>query len=228
MNEEIDKDGRPTSGCEGPEATGADNGPQGAGMEADGGAPPDAEAEEAAAEPTPDPVAALEVELAQVKSEAEGFRDSWYRAAADLENFRRRSARELEEGIARARAEVLLQVVQVLDDVDRALNAAGVNAQPAAGDEPPGTPGAKSVEEDPIAVGLKLIRGRIVEILRRHAVAEIPAGGERFDPHVHEAVMEMPSDAAPPGHVAQVLERGYLIGERLLRPARVIVAAERT
>lgn len=205
--------------------TGGETGPGaevGLGTEAAGGfaAPPAddlAPAEETAVEPTPDPVAALETELAQARAEVQEFRDSWYRTAADLENFRRRSARDLAEGQERARAEVLLAMVQVLDDVERALAASGAGDEEAAGGE-----------GDPIAAGLRLIRGRITDALRRHGVAEIPACGAAFDPHVHEAVMQAPADTVPAGHVAQVLERGYCIGERVLRPARVVVAMERS
>jgi molecular chaperone GrpE len=180
--------------------------------------------EETGVEPTPDPIAALEAELAQARAEAQGFRDSWYRTAADWENFRRRSARELAEGQERARAEVLLSLIQVLDDVERALAASGAaggaaGAAGAAGDEG---------DVDPIVTGLRMIRGRLTDALRRHGVTEIPADAALFDPHVHEAVMQVAHDAVPGGHVVEVLERGYSLGERVLRPARVIVAMERS
>jgi len=174
--------------------------------------------EEAALEPTPDPIAALEMELAAARAEAAACRDSWYRTAADLENIRKRGARELADGQERARAEVLLAMVQVLDDVERALAASGTDA--GAGSEVP----AAGPADDPIVAGLRLIRGRIADALRRFGVLEIPAAGTEFDPHVHEAVMQAPAAGVPAGHVAHVLERGYRLNERVLRPARVVVA----
>ncbi len=98
----------------------------------------------------------------------------------------------------------------MLDDVDRALEAAGSGADEAA--------------EDPIVTGVRLIRSHLEQVLRTHGVEEIPALAEAFDPHVHEAVMQVPSEEIPAGHVAQVLRRGYRIGDRVLRPARVAVA----
>ncbi len=175
--------------------------------------------EEAAFEPTPDPIAALEAEVAAARAVAAASRDSWYRAAADLDNFRKRSARELAEGQERARAEVLLAMVQVLDDVERALAASGAPA--ATGAEEPAADGAAA---DPIVAGLRLIRGRIADHLRRFGVSEIQAAGVEFDPHVHEAVMQAPAAGVPSGHVAHVLERGYRLNDRVLRPARVVVA----
>jgi molecular chaperone GrpE len=191
--------------------------------------------EEAAFEPSPDPMAALETDLAEARAEAERCRESWYRAAADLENVRKRTARELEEGGYRARAEVLLEVLGVLDDLDRALAASGGEEGAEAGrdgkmPEPAGAVarGAGTPGEDPIVTGLRLIRARIEDLLRRQGVVEIPAAGEVFDPQVHDAVMQLESAEVPGGHVAQVLERGYLLGDRVLRPARVVVAMERS
>jgi molecular chaperone GrpE len=141
--------------------------------------------------------------------EAREYRESWLRALADFENFRRRAARETAEARDRGRSEVLTSLLDVIDDVDRALEAAGNSA-----DE----------TEDPIVAGVRLIRTHLNQILRTHGVEESPALGEPFDPHVHEAVMQVPSEEIPPGHVAQVLRRGYRMGDRVLRPARVAVA----
>lgn len=153
-------------------------------------------------------IAALEAELEAARAEAAENRDRWLRAAADLENFRRRAARDLEESVSRGRAEVLLDVVTVLDDVDRAL--ASMGEAESAG--------------DPVLAGIHLIRARLEEMLRRHGVTEIEAEGRIFDPHVHEAVLQVPASDVPDGCVAQVLQRGYWFGERVLRPAKVAVA----
>jgi molecular chaperone GrpE len=169
----------------------------------------------------------LEAELDAARAESAEHHDRWLRAAAEFDNFRRRTAREIEETAGRARAEVLLEVVKVLDDVDRAL---------AAGEERPARDlgqvagGGREVAEgrdapeDPVVAGIRLIRARLAEVLRRHGVLEIEAEGNPFDPHLHEAVLSVPAGAVPEGHIAQVLERGYWLGERVLRPAKVAVA----
>ena len=152
----------------------------------------------------------LRARLAAAEAEAQEHKDSWRRVLADFENVRRRSAIELAEARDRGRTEVLLPLIGVLDDVDRALVA--------------GTEGA----DEAILAGVRLIRARIVNLLRAQGVEEIPADGAPFDPHVHEAVMQVPATEVPAGHVAQVLAPGYRLGERVLRPARVVVAGEST
>jgi molecular chaperone GrpE len=79
---------------------------------------------------------------------------------------------------------------------------------------------------DSIVTGIGLIRTRLLDLLRRQGVEEIPAAGEAFDPHVHEGVLQVPAAGLPDGTVAQVFERGYRIGDRVLRPAKVAVARE--
>jgi molecular chaperone GrpE len=141
--------------------------------------------------------------------EAREYRENWLRVLADFENLRRRAARETAEARDRGRAEVLTSLLAVRDDVDRALEAAG---------------GADEATADPIVTGVRLMRTHLEQILRTHGMEEILALGEPFDPHVHEAVMQVPAEEFPPGHVAQVLRRGYRMGDRVLRPARVAVA----
>jgi molecular chaperone GrpE len=162
-------------------------------------------------------LAALEAELEALRAESAEHKDLWLRAAAELENFRRRAARELEDGRDRARAEVLRDVVAVLDDVDRALAAA--TEASLAGESP-----AESPTERPIVTGLRLIRARLAELLRRHGVVEIEAEGKAFDPHLHDGIMTLQAGELPDGTVVQVFERGYWLGERVLRPAKVAVA----
>jgi molecular chaperone GrpE len=175
-------------------------------------APPEGPAEPPTAET--ESVEDLRARLEAAEQEAREHRESWRRVLADFENVRRRSAIELSEARDRGRTEVLMPLLGVLDDVDRALAAA------LATDESAAIPPA----EDPIWSGLRLIRAGLWNLLVRQGVEEIPATGEAFDPHVHEAVMQLDSDTVPPGHVAQILARGYRLGERVLRPARVAVA----
>lgn len=173
-------------------------------------------------------IARLEAELAAARAESAEHRNQWLRAVAELDNFRRRTARELEESVGRGRAEVLLEVVKVLDDVDRALTAVG--EQPSDDSTTTDDITAKDTEAqaggDPVVAGIRLIRARLLEILRRYGVVEIEGVGARFDPHLHHAVLQVPTGTVPDGCVAQVLERGYWLGERVLRPAKVAVASE--
>jgi molecular chaperone GrpE len=79
---------------------------------------------------------------------------------------------------------------------------------------------------DPVVEGIRLIRARLIEILRKYGVVEMEDVGAKFDPHLHDAVLQVPAGDVPDGHIAQVLERGYWLGERVLRPAKVAVASE--
>jgi molecular chaperone GrpE len=154
----------------------------------------------------------LRARLAAAEAEAQEHRESWRRVLADFENVRRRSGIELADARDRGRTEVLLPLIGILDDVDRALAAGAGEGAAGAG------------VDDPFRAGVRLIRTRIENLLRTQGVEEIPAAGAAFDPHVHEAVMQVPAVEVPAGHVAQVLAPGYRLGERVLRPARVAVA----
>lgn len=139
------------------------------------------------------------------------YKDRWLRTEADLQNVRRRSAREREEAVARAEEAVLLDVVALLDDLDRAL--AVLAAEQAA---------------EAWAQGVALTAQRMRDMLARHGVTPIPAVGEPFDPLVHEALMEIPApEGVAPGSVAQEIAKGWQRGGRALRASRVVVARER-
>jgi len=151
--------------------------------------------------------AALAGRVAELETECAASRDRWLRAEADLANFRKRAARELEEAERRARDRVLGEVVSLADDLERALDAV------AAGEG-----------EGPIQRGVRLVHDRVREILRTHGVEVVDPAGQPFDPHVAEALFEVATAAQAPGTVVAVVEKGYRIGERLLRAAKVTVA----
>jgi len=136
------------------------------------------------------------------------FKDRWLRCEAELQNFRRRAARDRDEAVARAQDAVLLDLVGVLDDLERALAAL------------PREQGAEAW-----AQGVALTAQRMRDALARWDVTEIEAVGRPFDPTVHEALLEVPAtEGLAPGAVAQVILKGYRRGERALRAARVVVA----
>lgn len=155
--------------------------------------------EPASVEGAPEPVAAdADVD----------YKDRWLRAEAELQNFRRRARRELEESRRASEEAVLLDLLALLDDLERAHRAAGDTGAPAPWSE---------------GVALVLQKGR--DYLERQGVVTVDPAGQPFDPRFHEAILEMdaPEDVAP-GTVMQVVHRGYRRGERALRPARVVVA----
>jgi molecular chaperone GrpE len=144
-------------------------------------------------------------ELATVIAEREAAVDGWKRAQADLENFRKRAAREREHYIAQANERLVKELLPVLDDLERALASVGEHA----------------IEE-----GVALVHRSLASLLERHGVKEIDTTGA-FDPHVHEALLSQPSEADE-GSVIDVVQKGYLLGDRVVRPARVVVAAQRS
>jgi molecular chaperone GrpE len=127
------------------------------------------------------------------------------RAAADLENYRKRAAREREE-IQRFGVEKLVKdLLPAVDNLDRALAAAA--------------------PDDPLAAGVRLVRSNLEQALAKHGVVAFSAMGERFDPAFHEALLQVPSADQPPGTVVVEHARGFKLNDRLLRPAMVGVAA---
>jgi molecular chaperone GrpE len=180
--------------------------PEGGGTQSGSAAPEDAAS---ATEPmlTEPAAVATAARVAELEAECATLRDRWLRAEANLANHRRRSARDLEEAERRARDGVLGEVVSLADDLERALDAAEA-------DENRG-----SIER-----GVRLVHERVREILRSHRVEVIDPVGQPFDPHFAEALFEVASAEHAPGTVVAVVEKGYRVGERLLRAAKVTVA----
>jgi molecular chaperone GrpE len=131
--------------------------------------------------------------------------DSYLRLAADFDNYRKRVAREHAELHQRANERLLNEILPILDDLERALEAASEH------------------EEAKLEDGVKLVHQSLSALLERHGLTQIDTEGP-FDPHVHEALLTQPGEGADEGSVLQVLQKGYKLGERVLRPARVIVA----
>jgi molecular chaperone GrpE len=131
--------------------------------------------------------------------------DSYLRLAADFDNYRKRVAREHAELTRRANERLLNELLPVLDDLERALEAAAEH------------------EEAKLEEGVQLVHRSLASLLERHGLSEIDTEGA-FDPHVHEALLAQPGEGAEEGAVLQVLQKGYRLGDKVLRPARVIVA----
>ncbi len=131
--------------------------------------------------------------------------DSYLRLAADFDNYKKRVAREQAELSRRATERLVQQLLPVLDDLERALHAADEH------------------EEAKLEDGVRLVHRALADVLRKEGVEEIPAEGV-FDPHVHEALLAQPGEGVESGNVLQVLQKGYRLGDKVVRPARVIVA----
>ena len=148
-------------------------------------------------------------ELQTHAAKADEFRDNWIRTAADLENFKKRAARERTEAAQFANASLLQKLIPILDNFEMAQTA----AQNAGGDK------LASLQS-----GIAMIQQQLKSALLETGLEEIDATGKLFDPTLHEAVSQQETADVPEGHVVQQLRKGYKLRERLLRPATVIVA----
>ncbi len=134
-------------------------------------------------------------------------RDRLLRTAADLDNTRKRAKRDIDDAVVRGRQEVLREILPVIDSVDLALSSA----------DPQGS-------AQPILEGVEMVRRQFLSATERFGLRPIDSVGQAFDPNVHEAVSQIPSQGHPAGQIIQEMRRGYLLGERLLRAAMVIVS----
>jgi molecular chaperone GrpE len=157
----------------------------------------------------------VEQDLAALLTEAEIKRDEYLelarRAQADFENYRKRMAAEVQAAAMRGKVEVARGVVPVLDDLERALAAAGLDPE---GDS-----------EDPLAHGVLLVFRNLRETLGRSGVEVVDPKGDKFDPNFHEALSTVQVEGAEAGVVVEVMQKGYRFEGQLIRPAMVVVAA---
>ena len=138
-------------------------------------------------------------------SSPEQVDDRLLRLAADFENYKKRAARERQEYVQLANERLIAELIPILDDLERALSA------------------AEEHQEAQLEEGVRLVHRSLAGLLERHGVKPISTDG-KFDPHVHEALLTQPSEAEE-GSVIDVVQKGYKLGERVVRPARVVVAA---
>jgi molecular chaperone GrpE len=154
--------------------------------------------------PTPEErITAMEGEKAEIY-------DRMLRIAADFDNWKKRARRDQADGEMHAKESVLLDFLEIVDSLERATIAWA---------------DGKEIDAKSIRDGVELVLRQFRSKLERYDVKPIEATGVRFDPRMHEAVSQVPSATVTPGLVLHELQKGYLIGERLLRPAMVVVAA---
>ncbi len=156
-------------------------------------------------EPEPDEASASDDPLAALAAERDEYLALAQRIQADFENYRKRAARDQERLVAHAHERLVRELLPILDDLERALEA------------------AERHEEAQLVEGVRLVEQALRGALRKEGLSEIETDGA-FDPHVHEALLAQASDGAEPGSVLEVVQRGYRLGDKVVRPARVIVA----
>jgi molecular chaperone GrpE len=148
--------------------------------------------------------------LAEARRAAADFKDKLLRTLAEMENLRKRTQREVADARLYGNASFARDVLAVADNMQRALETIEPELL-ASGD-----PKVKSMIE-----GVELTERELLKVLEKHGVKKFSPEGEKFDPNVHQAMFEMEHPELPPGHVAQVIQAGYMLGDRVLRPAMV-------
>jgi molecular chaperone GrpE len=145
--------------------------------------------------------------LAHAQAEAARFKDQWLRTAADFDNFRKRTRRELDEARRSGREDLLRAVLPVFDNVERAIQSA-----------------TRTNDVKAMADGLQMVQRQFVEALGREDIKRVPTVGKSFDPSVHEAIQQVETSEHAPGTVIAEVQPGYVLGDRLVRAAMVVVA----
>jgi molecular chaperone GrpE len=151
---------------------------------------------------------ALRARLQAAEKERDQYLELAQRARADFENYQKRKERDLATERRFAQRPLAEDLLGALDNLERATAAA-----------------EKAGEKGPLVQGVAMVHSQLLDVLRRHGVTRMEALGQPFDPNLHQAVMQQPSKDHPPMTVVLVLEPGYLIHDRVLRPARVAVSS---
>jgi molecular chaperone GrpE len=145
--------------------------------------------------------------VAEAKAEAAKMKDQWMRTAADFDNFRKRSRRELEETRKAGKEELLKEFLPIFDNLERAIQSA-----------------LRAKDVKGVAEGLQMVLRQYVDTLARGGITKVPTVGSHFDPSHHEAIQQVETDEHPPGTVVAEVQPGYAQGDRLIRAAMVVVA----
>lgn len=173
-----------------------------------GGEAPAAEGAEVEGAPAAPAPAGEEDAVAAVAAQRDEYLDALQRMKAEFDNYRRRAERDRQNASSAAAREVVRGLLPVMDNLERAVAALGDQAEG-------------------IVNGVEMVRAQLAGVLAGHGVSEIAADdGTDFDPNLHEAIAQVPAPGAPAGRILQVVEKGYAHAELVLRPAKVVVAAE--
>jgi molecular chaperone GrpE len=154
----------------------------------------------------------LEALLADAHSERDEYLELAQRTKADFENYRKRMAAETQAAAVRGKAELANGLIGVIDNLERALQAADIDA------------GAAQAPEEPLAQGILLTYRELGAVLERAGVNGFDPAGEKFDPTWHEALSTQSAEGTEAGIVVETMQKGYRLGDQLIRPARVVVS----
>jgi molecular chaperone GrpE len=149
-------------------------------------------------------IESLKKQLAEAQSKAAEYKDSWLRSQAEFQNYRKRIERDNELTYISLKGDILKKILPVLDDLERALQ--------------------NRSADDAWANGIELVARKFQNILESEGLKKIEALGMEFDPNFHEAISHEPADGVQSGHVIGIVQNGYMLGERVIRPALVRVA----
>ncbi len=159
-------------------------------------------------------IAQLESQLAEMdaalntsRQEAANNWDKYIRQVAEMDNFRKRQERMREDRVKRYKKDLLEKVVAVMDNLERAISY------------------QDTMNREGLQQGMRMVQWQLSEILRSEGLTPVPALGQPFDPHIHEAVETVEAPDQPEGMVVEEVQKGYMMGEEMLRPARVKVSA---
>jgi molecular chaperone GrpE len=166
--------------------------------------PPTGESDESGAQTVENDLDTL---LADANKERDEYLELAKRTKADFENYRKRVAADVQAAEMRGKVSVTREVIDAVDNLERALEA------------------ADGEDGEGLASGVEMVLGGLKETLKRHGVEAVDPEGEKFDPNRHEALSTQPVEGTESGTVVEVLQKGYLLGEQLIRPARVVVSA---
>jgi len=167
----------------------------------------DDEVEAAKADPTQTVEDAAISPITALEEERDKYKDQLLRTAADFDNFRKRSRKDIEQAERRGREAILREVLPVIDNLERAV-AASKDAQ---------DPGA-------VIEGVEMVLKLFEDTAARLQLARLEAVGQRFDPNLHDAFQQIETDEHAPGTIMQEYQSGYMLGDKLLRPAMVVVS----
>jgi molecular chaperone GrpE len=145
--------------------------------------------------------------IASVRDERDRLKDQLLRTAADFDNFRKRTKKELEDADRRGREETVREMLPVFDNLERAISAAQT-----------------ATDVTSITDGVRMVLRLFEDQMSRIGISKVATVGQRFDPAVHDAIQQKETDEHPPGTVVAEVVPGYRLGERLVRPAMVVVA----
>ncbi len=148
-----------------------------------------------------------ESQLQAAREEVAQYKDKYLRELAEMENFRKRQERLTGERTQRYKRDLIEKVLEVMDNLDRAMRY------------------EDSMDRESLQQGLRMVQWQLNELLKTEGLTPVPTVGERFDPHLHEAIDKVPSSQHPEGTVVEEVRKGYMMGSDLLRPARVMVSA---